>query len=188
MDSELYADAMFPEPPPPDDLTMSDNPSRAGSDDNRSDESHSQISTPPSPQTKEVATPTPRDESDRSTPVVIANATTLSWPLVSLAANAFFLAAAIAAGVLHAPSPENGGLRNAAAPLLLLAISLTPAYVIAFCVGVIIALSLSPLLSSSLRWARSPSPGTKVWLKLHEPLAYLARATPLSCARKDALR
>eukprot|EP00965_Chrysotila_dentata_P076623 2529734-Pleurochrysis_carterae.AAC.2 len=62
-DSELYADAMFPEPPPPhpDDLTMPDESTRAGSDDRHSDASRSHMSASPTPQTLEVVAAAPRD-------------------------------------------------------------------------------------------------------------------------------
>eukprot|EP00965_Chrysotila_dentata_P046243 1536963-Pleurochrysis_carterae.AAC.2 len=88
---------------------------------------------------------------------------------------------------MHVFASESG-LRKTAALLLLLAITLIPANSIAFCVGTIVALPLySPLLRSSLRsWARSPSQGTSVRRESAEPLAHLARATPLTCAREDA--
>eukprot|EP00965_Chrysotila_dentata_P086999 2871780-Pleurochrysis_carterae.AAC.1 len=80
---------------------------------------------------------------------------------------------------MHAFAPENGGVRKAAALLMLLALAFMPAYAITFCVGTIVTLPPSSLLRATLRWARSPLQGTSSRRGSVDAHPRLARATPL---------
>eukprot|EP00965_Chrysotila_dentata_P114976 3800449-Pleurochrysis_carterae.AAC.1 len=90
---------------------------------------------------------------------------------------------------MHAFAPENGGLRKAAALLTLFAFLYMPVHAITLCVGIIVILPPPvSLLLATLRWARSPSQGTSTQRESVEAQPLIARATPLSCARADALK
>eukprot|EP00965_Chrysotila_dentata_P016592 550117-Pleurochrysis_carterae.AAC.1 len=71
---------------------------------------------------------------------------------------------------------------------MLVTLVLTPAHAITMCVGIIILLPPSSLLLATSRWLRSSPQGTSAHRVPADAPTRFARATPLTCARADALR
>eukprot|EP00965_Chrysotila_dentata_P035601 1184959-Pleurochrysis_carterae.AAC.1 len=127
------------------------------------------------------------DKSELYRPTLIASArnTKDMWPLVSLITNVVFMTAAVTAGVMHVLSNDHGG-RAASLRATALVTSIL-AYVVATCTAASFGFLLVPLGRLLLRWIRLPSQERKARRVCAHRCDVLCNATPLSCARMDAV-